>query len=1149
MSDNENNQVTRYFGLTNLSLKNKTSVFILTLLLVLTGLYSYVTMPKESFPEIVIPTIYVGTSYPGNSPADMENLVTRPIEKEIQSIDDIKNINSTSQQDFSSVIVEFNTDVEITNALREVKDAVDEAKSELPEDLPEDPSVSEINFSDMPIMTVNVSGNFKHRKLKEYTEYLQDEIEQINEISQANLAGDMEREITIKGDLHKMEAAGVSFRDIENAVSSENISMSAGQIKKRGFQRTVRITAEFEKAANIRDIIVKEKNGQTVNLKDVATVIDGFEERESYSRANKLPVISIQVIKRSGENLLEASAKIKKLIKKAEENEFPEGVEVTITNDNSRYTKNQVSNLENSIISGIILVTLTLLFFMGLRNAFFVGAAIPLSMFIAFLALYASGVTLNLIVLFSLILALGLLVDNGIVVVENIYRLMQEGKSAFQAAKQGAGEVAVPIIASTATTLAAFFPLVFWEDVVGEFMKYLPVTLIIVLASSLFVALVINPVLTATFMRVDKNQYKPNRKRSLLITGIFVAIAVLFYIAPGTILSLEWSFFGGIFLVFALITLLNTFLLVPISYWFQTSFLPKLEYHYEKTVHFALRNKNPYLFFFGTIVILIGSILLLYFKTPKTLFFPENQPDNIFVYTELPVGSDLDKTDSVTKNVAKRLYKVLKPHEEIVESVKTNVGKGAKNPRESFRSGGEATPNKGRITVAFVKFEERNGTNTLKLLEKIRDTVTGIPGATITVEKNQMGPPVGKPINIEVSGENIKKLVNVTENVKKEIESHNIAGIEELKTDLETQKPQLKVSVDRDQAQRFGFSTSMVGNELRTALFGKEVSKFKAGEDEFDIRLRLADKYRYQTTSLLNQKISIREQGKLKQIPISAVADINYGTTYGSIKRKDLDRVITISSNVEEGYNANDVVGQIENVLANYDMPKGYNYKFTGEQKEQAESSEFLMKALMIAVFLIMLILVSQFNSLIKPFIIIGSVIFSTIGVFLGLVIFQMDFVIVMTGIGIISLAGIVVNNAIVLIDYIDLVKQRSKKALNLNPEASLPTQDFLNAVVEGGKIRLRPVLLTAITTVLGLIPLATGLNVDFYNLLANFSPNIYFGGNNALFWGPMAWTVVFGIVFATFLTLVIVPVMYVISDRLARTAQNLISGNNHKEA
>lgn len=1133
MADDQN-QAPRSFGLTNLALRNRISIYILAVLLAVTGVYSYSTMPKEAFPEIVIPTIYVGTAYPGNSPADIENLVTRPIEKEIQGIDEIKEIRSTSQQDFSSVIVEFNTGVNISRALQDVKDAVDEADSDLPNDLPEDPNVRELNFSDMPIMTINLSGNYPEKQLKTYTEYLQDEVEELSEISQANITGDLERQININAHLAKMEAADITFRDIEQAINRENVSISTGEIKNRGFNRSMRILAEFDNIPQIRNVVVKEKDNRTIQLEDIAEVEDDFEDRESYSRTNRLPVISLQVIKRSGENLLAASRKIKGVIEKAEENRFPEDLTVTITNDNSRYTKNQVSNLENSIISGVILVTLTLLFFMGLRNAMFVGLAIPLSMFIAFLALFSSGVTLNLVVLFSLILALGLLVDNGIVVVENIYRLMQEGHSGLRAARQGAGEVAIPIIASTATTLAAFFPLVFWQGTVGAFMKYLPVTLIIVLASSLFVALVINPVITSGFMRANADKEKPDKKRFTLYSVVFLAIAAGFYLIDGEIAGISLNFFGGLLVVFALITLLNIFVLTPSSQWFQKQFLPKLEALYERLVHYAIQGWKPYVFFFLTLLILIGSIGLFLSKTPKTLFFPNNQPDNIFVYTETPVGSSLETTDSLTKKVANRVYKVIEPYREIVESVKTNVGKGAQSPQESFRGGGQANPNRSRITVAFVEFSERNGINSANILQKIRQAVDDIPGADITVEKNRMGPPVGKPINLEVSGEDIDKLIKLTDDIQQRIEKSNIKGIEDLQSDLVTQKPQLIVDVDRDKAQRLGLSTRRIATELRTAVFGKEIDQFQAGEDEYEIRLRLAEKFRYNVSALLNHTIAVRRGSELKQIPISSVAEVSYGNTYGSIERKDLDRVITLSSNVEKGYNANNIVNEIKTLLADYKMPSGFEYQFTGEQEEQAESSSFLLRAMFIAVFTILLILVSQFNSLLKPIIIVISVLFSTIGVFVGLVIFNMKFVVVMTGIGIISLAGIVVNNAIVLIDYIDLTRERRKQKLGLDSQDTLPLNEYQNAVVYGGKIRLRPVLLTALTTVLGLIPLAIGLNVDFYGLLANFQPDVYWGGNNALFWGPMAWTVILGLVFATFLTLVIVPVMYVISQRIS---------------
>lgn len=1128
MANKKKLEVIREFGLTNLALNNKTSVFILTLLLTLSGIYSYITMPKESFPEIVIPTIYVGTNYPGNSPADIENLVTRPLEKEIQSINGIKNITSNSLQDYSSVIVEFNPDVDIPKALQDVKDAVDKARNDLPGDLPEDPKVMDINFSDFPIMNINISGDYAHPKLKEYAVYLQEEIEQLNEINKVDITGALEREMSIIADLHKMQAVEVTFQDIENAVKAENISLSAGSILNKGFRRSLRITAEFKSAGEIGNIIVKNEQNDIVYLNEVAKVKYGFEQRQGYARANKLPVVSLQVVKRSGENLLRAARKINNIIERVKKERFPDDLQVGITNDNSRYTRNQVNNLENSIVTGILLVTLTLLFFMGMRNALFVGIAIPLSMFIAFMLLNSSGVTLNLIVLFSLILALGLLVDNGIVVVENIYRLMQEGYAPLRAAKEGAGEVALPIISSTGTTLAAFIPLVFWESIVGEFMKYLPITLIIVLASSLFVAIVINPVLTSTFMKVKKPGEKGNRPGVLKVAGTLIIIAVILYI-------FKINIAGGLLLVFALITLLNHFVLGPSSDWFQLSFLPKLESAYEKTVTFALTGKNPFLFFFGTLFLLITFTILLFFRPPQILFFPDNQPDNVFVYTETPVGSDLDYTDSIAREVEDVVFKTLKPYRDIVESVITNVGEGANNPQEGFTE--TASPHKSRTTIAFEEYKYREGSSSsARIMEKIRKAVKKVPGAVITVEKNRMGPPVGKPINIEVSGENFEKLIDLSKSVKDKIDQAGIPGIEELKIDLETQKPQLLVHIDRDQAKRFGLSTRRIAFELRTALFGKDISKFKVGEDDHDIRLHLADKYRYNLPALLNQKITFREQstGKIRQVPVSAVTDVEYATTYGAIKRIDLDRVITIYSNVKEGYNSNEIIAKIKRLLRNYPLPEGYHIQFTGEQEEQAKSEEFLITALMISVFTIFLILVSQFNSMIKPFIIIGSVIFSTIGVLLGLIIFKMDFVIIMTGIGIISLAGIVVNNAIVLIDYTDLVRLRKKKELGLKDEERLPHDEFIQTVITGGKIRLRPVLLTAITTILGLIPLAIGLNINYQNLLTHFNPQIYFGGNNALFWGPMAWTVVFGLTFATFLTLVIVPVMYVITDKIS---------------
>tara|TARA_R110002096_G_scaffold395317_3_gene590762 strand:- start:35 stop:3442 length:3408 start_codon:yes stop_codon:yes gene_type:complete len=1131
--ENKKKGVIREFGVSSLSVDNRTSVVILTLIITFLGMFAYRTMPKESFPEIVIPTVYVGTAYPGNSPVDMENLISRPIEKELKSINNLKDVSSTSIQDFSSIVVEFNPNVEISKAIQDVKDAVDKAKSELPNDLDRDPDVLEVNTSEFPIMNVNISGNYTEQELKTYGEYLEDEIEKLTEISSADLSGTIEREIRINADLYKMEALGVTFSDISSAVSDENVTISGGNILSGDYRRTLRIDGEFAKPIEIEDVIVKTENNNIVYLRDVAEVEDTYKERESFARSKKLPVVTINVIKRSGENLLDASDKIKALIDEVKINKFPEDLEVTITNDQSKATRSQVDNLENSIISGVILVVLVLMFFLGFRNALFVGIAIPLSMFISFLVLNSLGVTLNLMVLFSLILALGMLVDNGIVVVENIYRLMQEGKSAVRAAKEGVGEVAWPIITSTATTLAAFLPLAFWDDIIGEFMKYLPITLIIVLSSSLFVALVINPVLTALFMKVQDVDKKKPVQKPMIVAAVLTTLAIISYF-------LTWIALGNLLFLTALLVIFNVFFLRRAIRWFQNVFLVRLEDLYEKTLLFALRGKKPYLFFGGTLILLVLSLALLFVSAPKILFFPDNQPALISIYIEKPIGTDITSTNEFVEEFEDDLFALLKPYDQIIESVITQIGEGTGDPMEGPSQA--STPHKAKVTIGFEEYQFREGINTNEIMEKIRELAEGYPGVLMTVGKQQNGPPVGKPVNIEVTGEDFEQLITYVNSMREHINESGIQGIEELKTDLELGNPELIINIDREKARRFGLSTATIANELRTALFGLEVSKFKEGEDDYPIQLRLADKFRYDINALLNKKISFRDKfGNQKEIPISSVASLEYSSTYGSVKRKDLERVITIFSNVNDGYNATEINNEIKRLLQDFDIPEGINVSFTGEQEEQAKSAEFLTRALLISVSLIFLIIVAQFNSITTPFIIMASVILSTIGVFLGLVIFNMDFVIIMTGIGIISLAGVVVNNAIVLIDYTDLVRSRKREELNIGEEESLSKEDLLDSIIKGGKTRLRPVLLTAVTTVLGLIPLAIGMNIDFYGLLSSFDPKFYIGGDNADFWGPMAWTVIFGLTFATFLTLIVVPVMYLLADKL-NTAVRKIS-------
>lgn len=1128
------NKVVREFGLSSFSVDNITSVFVLVFLIVLMGTSAYITMPKENFPEIKLPTIYVGTPYPGNSPLDMENLVARPIEKEINSITGVDNVKSTCIQDYATIIVEFGFDVEVEEALQEVKDAVDKAKQELPNDLPADPNVFELNFSDMPVMNINLSGIEEVDVLNEYAEYLQEEIEKLGEISSVDIRGVPEKEISINVDVYELEARNLSFRDIEGAIANENITLSGGDILTDGIRRNVRIAGEFTDFKRIKDIVISNQDNAIVYLRDVATVNFGYADRTSYARADQLPVVTCDIIKRGGENLLDASDGIKKIIATAQEKKFPKELKVQVVNDQSKQTRSMLDNLVNSIISGIILVVLVLQFFLGLRNAMFVGVAIPLSMLTGFMILGFAGVTLNLMVLFSLILALGMLVDNGIVVVENIYRLMEdEGYDPIQAAKEGVGEVAWPIISSTATTLAAFLPLLFWDDIMGEFMKFLPITLIIVLASSLFVGLVVNPVLTAVFMKVDNPDEKKSYKGVLILFVVLAAISIFCYSTGFANADASTRVIGGVLGATAILLLLNAFVLDPMAKFFQHKVLPILENGYKKFVGFALRGFLPILFFLGTIGLLFASIFILGNAGLPIEQFPVNQPNYVHIFVEYPIGTDIEKTNVFTKELEKIVKRTLKPYNHMVESVLAQVGEGTSDPNAGVSQG--ASPNKSRITIGFLEYQYREGVSTQDVMAKLRKAVQGFPGVRVIVDKDAMGPPAGPPINLEISGDDFTKLLEISAEVKKYLEEANVPGVEELKVDLETGKPEILVNIDRDKARRFGLSTSQIAMTIRTAIFGKEISKFKDKEEDYPIQLRFNEESRYDLPTILNQKITFRNnKGQLLQIPISSVADVEYTSTYGSVKRKDLDRVVTIYSNVTEGYNGTEIVNRYKVLLANYDKPEGYDLKFTGEQEKQAESMEFLGRAMLIAVFLIFLIIVTQFNSIAMPIIIVCSVLFSTIGVFLGYVFFQMDFIVIMTGIGIISLAGVVVNNAIVLIDYTNLLRLRKRAELALTPKQRLNKTQLTEVIVEAGKSRLRPVLLTAITTVLGLIPLATGMNINFFTMLADFDPQLYFGGDNAIFWGPMAWTVIFGLVFATFLTLVIVPVMYLMIETVS---------------
>ncbi len=1125
-------QTPKEFGLSTASIKNRTTVAVLIVIILISGISSYITVPKESFPEVVVPEVFIGTPYPGNSPGDIEKLITRPIEKELKGITGIDEIISTSQQGYSSIDIKFDFSVTPEVALRKVKDKVDIAMSDpsFPDDLPSDPNIFDLNFTELvPVMQVNLSGDYPIDQLEDYAEILQERIEDVEQINEAEIRGVNAKEMEVEVDHLRAEAMLVSFNDIAQAIGQENLSISGGDILMDGRRRTVQVVGDFRDAQDLESIIVKAEGGTPVYLRDVANVKFVDQEATSFAREWGNPVVSLDVRKRAGENLIIASDEINRIIEEAKAEFLPSDLNVSITSDQSDQTRTQVDELQNSIILGVLLVVGVLLFFLGLRNALFVGVAIPLSMFLSFAILNALGITFNVMVLFALVLALGMLVDNGIVVVENIYRLMDEGMSPFDAARYGVGEVAWPIIASTATTLAAFLPLAIWPGIIGEFMKYLPMTLIIVLSSSLFIALVINPMLTSLYMRVEEAEM--NVRRLFITTGILVVLGLL-------LLGTGWTTLGNLFILGGIIGILNLYLLTPATAWFQNKLLPALENSYERLLRFSLRGSKPWLFFYGMIGLLFASLVLLGVFPPKVEFFPQNEPQYVNVYIDMPIGTDIEETNRVTKEVEDMVMKAINQpaflregadgssEQFLVNSVIAQVGEGTSDPAEGPQLG--ATPNKGRITVSFLKFQDRQGVRTTDVLNAIRDEVKGYPDAIIRATKNSDGPPQGLPINLEITSTDYETALTYADGMKRFIEATGIQGVEGLKLDVEKSKPEMPISIDRDKARRYGLSTQQIGYGIRSALFGREVSRYKDGEDDYPINLRFSDAYRNNADALMNQKIIFRSasDGQIKEVPISAVATAGRSTTYNAIKRKDLDRTVTLSSNVLGGYNANEVVASIKEAMSDYPAQDGVQWEFTGQQEEQAKEMAFLSKALVIALFLIFLIIVAQFNSISTPFIIGFSVLFSLTGVFLGLVVFRQDFVIIMTMIGIISLAGVVVNNAIVLIDYTNLLFDRRKRELELGEDDLLPFAEIVPLIIKGGRTRLRPVLLTAITTVLGLLPLAIGINVDFVSLLAEYDPKIYIGGDNNIFWKPMSWAIIYGLTFATFLTLVIVPIM-----------------------
>lgn len=1105
------------------AIDNKTAIYIVVIIITFMGISSYNSLPKESFPDIVVPKFFISTVYAGNSPSNIENTITKPLEKKLKSIPGVKKLTSNSMQDVSLITVEFNTSVTIDKARQQIKDKVDEAKSDLPTGLTRQPFVKELAFSELPIMYINIAGDMDLQKLKEYADDLKDKIEGLKEITEVKMVGAPDREIQVNLDMYKMQALQLGMQDLERAIGSENVTISGGQIPMDGTKRTISVKNEFKTIDELSNLIISSQSGARLYLKDFAQIIDTVAETQSYARLGGKNVITLNVIKRAGENLISASDKIKDAIDELKETEFPKNIDIKITADQSDKTKLTLHDLINTIIIGFILVTLILMFFMGVTNALFVALSVPLSMFIAFIFMPTMGFSLNMIVLFAFLLALGIVVDDAIVVIENTHRIFDNGKLDIKvAAKKAAGEVFLPVLSGTITTLAPFIPLAFWPGIIGKFMFFLPVTLIVTLLASLFVAYIINPVFAVDFMKPHHEEFKSYGKltrKAWLRLGLYAIVAVIFY-AGGSIAYGNLMIFFGVFMV------VHRLFLYKVIENFQTKAWPSFQRGYTNLLVWGL--KRPYALLGYTVLLFAFSIFLMAVRSPNVVFFPEGDPNNVFVYVKLPEGTDPSKTNEVMKLVEKKVNSIVGENNPVVSSIITNVTIGVTDPQDEDQS---SYSNRGKIAINFVEFSDRNGQSTMKYLQELQTTKWDIAGAEITANKEQSGPPVAKPINIEIRGDKFEELVENAKNLKRFLQESDVPGVADLKTDFVDNKPEIVFDIDRERANREGISTVQLAMEIRKAVFGIDnPSKFRDANDEYPIQLRYNYDQRTNVEQIKNLKITFRDMnmgGMLRSVPLSAFCDIRYENTYGGIKRKQNKRVITLSSDVLEGFNANLVVAKLEQVAKEYKPTGAVEVKFTGQQEEQAETQEFLGSAMNIAIGIILLVLVIQFNSIGKPIIILSEIVLSVIGVLLGTAIFKMDMSIVMTGIGIVALAGIVVRNGILLVEFAE--------------EERLKGISLYEATVDAGRTRMTPVILTATAAILGLIPLAVGLNIDFEGLLARGNPHIHFGGDNVVFWGPLSWTMIFGLAFATFLTLLLVPAMYLIAERLKRKAEVIL--------
>ena len=1057
--------------ISNLAVDNRVAVYILILIIVVMGWNSYTSLPREAAPDVTIPLIIVSTPYIGVSPSDIEGLVTQPLERALKSLKDVKQITSSSKEGLSTIRVEFNVGIDIDDALRRVRDEVNSTRPELPNDIL-DPVVSEINFSEFPIMYLNIGGTVGLPKLKDIAKDLQDKVESISGVLRADITGGLEPEVQVRCDVNLLNGYRISFDDVINAIRSENVSIPGGSIDDDRMTYSVRVPGEYKQVRPIEDIIVKLQGGRPIYIRDVASVEYSFEDRTTYARLNGQEVVTLAVRKRAGENLVRIAGEVKTILTE-EGPKLPHGVTIILSNDQSIIISRWVRELENSVMTGMFLVVLLLFMFFGLKNSLLISTAIPLSMLIGIIILSLAGITLNMVVLFALVLVLGIVVDDAIVVIENIYRHQQlYSEPPAKAAKLATAEVALPVATSTLTTVSAFIPLLFWPGVVGDFMQYLPITLISTLGASLFVAYVISPVQGAQWIDYKKEIRK----------------------AKANLEHPHWY------------KKYNPFTWV--YHEVDEKFFPWMQTKYTVTLRWSLARKGMTVGFSLGFLVLVMVLFGLFSK--GVVFFPETQPNLVNVSLEKAPGTSLNATDALAHRVEGTLSGIRGRQD--IEFIVTSTG-SSDNP---FDFGGQGTSNKGQIALNFFEKAKREQSSFVTL-EEVRQAVAGIPGGIIKVTKQQMGPPVGAPVSIEIAGEEYDQLASLSAGIRQTIK--DIPGLVDLKDNYNSGKPEILVEVDREKAALLFMNTAQIANTVRAAISGVEASKYRVGEDEYKIRVRLREDQRLSPNDLEKLHITfMNKQGKLLSVPLVSVATIRQSTALADIQRKDQKRVITVTGDVQ-GRLGSQVLQDVKSRLASFALPSGYTIKYTGEDEEQQKAAAFLQQAFVITLLLVFLVLVTEFNSIRVPFVIMLSVLLSLIGVLIGLMVTLTPFSVIMTGVGVVALAGIVVKNAIVLLDFMKHIREQG-----LSLEESL---------IEAGKTRLRPVLLTATSTITGILPLATGVDFDWRAF------HLVVGAESADFWRPLGVAIIFGLAFSTFLTLVVVPTFYALLEEWLLAIKN----------